>query len=64
MDTGNERVTVKEAANRMGVSEMYVRMGLRLGRLPFGSAVKMSSVWTYDIRRAAFESYMENGIPA
>lgn len=64
MDTGNERVTVKEAATRMGVSEMYVRMGLRLGRLPFGSAVKMSSVWTYDIRRAAFESYMEKGIPA
>ena len=64
MSDKQDRVKVKEAAKRMGVSESYVRMGLRLGRLPFGSAVKMSSVWTYDIRRDAFERYMQSGIPA
>lgn len=56
------KVSVSEAAKRMGVSPSYIRMGIRSGRLPFGTAVKMSSVWTYDIRRPAFEEYLSKGV--
>lgn len=38
-----EKLTIKEAAERMGKSEQYVRIGLQQNRLPFGSAVKLSS---------------------
>lgn len=57
------RVTVIEAAQRMGVSPSYVRMGIRCGRLPFGTAVKTGEKkWTYHIVRAAFERYLEEGM--
>lgn len=39
-----ESMTVKEVANRMEKSEMFVRIGLRNNQLPFGSAVKGSSI--------------------
>lgn len=53
------RVTVKDAAQRMGVSEQFVRIGLQTERLPIGSAVKMSSVWTYLIFAEKLEAYMK-----
>lgn len=53
-----ESMTVKEVANRMEKSEMFVRIGLRNNQLPFGSAVKGSSTWSYHISRQAFERYM------
>ena len=54
-------MSVREAAEIMGVSPMFVYIGLRNGRFPFGSAVKTSSQWTYHISRAAFERYMACG---
>ena len=57
-------MTVKEAAEIMDVSPMFVYIGLQSGRLPFGSAIKNSSTWTYHISRAAFEHYMAFGIPS
>lgn len=57
------RVSTAEAAQRMGVSPSYVRMGIRCGRLPFGTAVKTGEKnWTYHIVRAAFEKYLEEGM--
>jgi len=52
------RVTVKEAAERMGVSQQFVRIGLQRGLLPIGTAVKMSSVWTYHISPGLLEQYL------
>lgn len=53
-----KRVPVKVAASLMNVSEQFVRAGLRHNRLPFGGAVKMSSVWTYYINPALFAKYI------
>lgn len=49
-----KRLTVSETASLMGTSEQFVRMGLQLGKLPFGYAVKMSSKWTYYISPVKF----------
>ena len=49
------RISVKEAAKILGVTPQFVRMGIRTGRLPIGTAVKMSTVWTYYITSEAVE---------
>lgn len=54
-----DRVTVKEAAKLMGVSEQFIRIGLQRGELPIGSCVKMSSKWTYHISRSRLNAYLE-----
>lgn len=51
------RVKVKEAADILGTSQEYIRLGLQKGVLPIGSAVKMSSVWTYHISPKLLEAY-------
>lgn len=56
---GNEvRITVKEAAKRMGVTEQYIRIGLQQGRLPIGSAVRMSGQYTYHIDDRKLDEYL------
>lgn len=50
-------VSIAEAARSLGTSEQFVRIGLQTGRLPFGSAVKMSSRWTYHISPELFWQY-------
>lgn len=53
------RISVEDAARRMGVTPMWLRMALRLGRVPFGTAVQMpGGRWSYYINRARFERYM------
>jgi len=52
------RVSVTEAAARMGITPMALRMGLRHGRFPFGTAVKMERRWVYYISRERFERWM------
>lgn len=53
------RVTVTEAAARMGVNPQFLRMGLRLGRFPFGTAVQMpGGRWSYYINAERFRRYM------
>lgn len=49
------RISVKEASDLLGVSQQFIRIGLQTGRLPIGSAVRMSSKWTYQISRKAVE---------
>ena len=53
------RVSVAEAAARMGVTPQFLRMGLRANRLPFGTAVRMpGGRWSYYINARRFERYM------
>lgn len=52
------RITVKDAARLMGVSPQFVRIGLQRGLLPIGTAVKMSSVWTYYISEAKLMEFI------
>ena len=49
-----ERLTVEEAAGIMGVSPMFLRIGLRNGRFPFGTAVKFDKQWRYYINPERF----------
>ncbi|RDW15940.1 hypothetical protein [Oceanobacillus chungangensis] len=63
MEKSNEikrvnKITVKEASEFMGVSQQFIRLGLQQKILPFGVAVKMSSVWTYHISRKKLFEYI------
>lgn len=58
------RITVKDAARLMGVSPQFVRIGLQRGLLPIGTAVKMSSVWTYYISEEKLKEYAGAATPA
>lgn len=50
-------VSVKAAAEAMGKSEQFIRIGLQRRLLPIGSAVKMSSKWTYYISPELFYNF-------
>lgn len=52
------RVTVKQAAKLLGVSEQFIRIGLQQRSLPFGVAVKMSERYTYYISKKKLEEYI------
>jgi len=52
------RISVDEAARRMGVTPQFLRMGLRAGKFPFGIAVQMDKRWSYYINAQRFERYM------
>ena len=49
---------IKEAALLMDRSPQFVRIGLQRNILPFGTAIKMSSKWTYHIPPERFYQYM------
>lgn len=53
------KISVAQAAKEMGKSQQFVRIGLQRGILPFGTAVQMSSRWTYYINENKFKNYME-----
>ena len=48
---------IAEAAKRLNKSEQFVRLGLQRQLLPFGTAVKTSSKWSYHISEKLFEEY-------
>ena len=52
------RLTVKQAAALMGVSEQFIRLGLQQGKFPFGTAVKTSSRWSYYINSTQLLRYI------
>lgn len=52
------KLTVKEAASRMGVTPRYIYYGLQDGVLPFGTAVKMDGRYSYYINKTRFEKWM------
>lgn len=51
-------IKVADAARLMGKSQQFVRVGLQRGLLPFGTAIKMSTMWTYHISPEKFCEYM------
>lgn len=52
------KITVEEAAEKMGITPMFLRLGMRSGKFPFGAAVKFDKQWRYYINRARFEKWM------
>lgn len=55
MSTGKIRVT--EAAAVLHVSDQFVRIGMQRGILPIGTALKMSTKWTYQISPKLLAEY-------
>lgn len=55
-------VKVSDAAKMLGKSEQFVRIGLQRGLLPIGTAVKMSSKWTYHISPKLLKEYVGEDI--
>lgn len=55
---GNKSMTIKDAANLMGCSPQFLRMGLRQNKFSFGTAVKMERQWRYYINDGRFNTYM------
>lgn len=52
-------LSVKEAAELMGASQQFIRIGLQKGVLPFGSAVQQHGTkYTYHISRHKLNEYM------
>ncbi len=47
-----KKITPVQAAIIMGCCPQFVRIGLQRGLLDIGDAVKMSSIWTYNISPA------------
>ena len=58
-----DNVPVNVASKYLDVTPMFVRMGLRLNRLPFGSAVQTSGKedgkWSYQISPGALVNWKE-----
>lgn len=54
-------MNVREAAKILNVSPQFVRIGLQQQRLPIGTAVKMSSRWTYHISEKMLDEYIKKG---
>lgn len=52
------RISVEQAAKRLGVTPQFLRMGLRANKFPFGVAVKMQKRWVYYINANRFERYL------
>jgi hypothetical protein len=51
-------ISIKQAAEIMGKCQQFVRVGLQRGNLPFGTAVKLSTQWTYYISPKLFYEYV------
>ena len=53
-----KKFKVADAAKMMRISPQFIRIGLQQGIFPFGTAVKMSSRWTYYINEEKFLAYI------
>jgi hypothetical protein len=52
-------MTIQDAAKIMGMTEQFIRLGLRQQRLPIGIAVKTTdSRWTYDVQEHLIRQYL------
>jgi len=56
----DKNISVKEAAEIIGKSQQFIRIGLQRQLLPIGTAVKMSTKWTYHISPKLLEEYVGN----
>lgn len=53
-----EKIPITIVADLLGKSQQYVRIGLQNQQLPIGSAVKMSSMWSYHISYELLKNYV------
>lgn len=51
-------IPIKTAAEIIGKSPQFVRVGLQQKSLPIGSAVKMSNEWTYHVSYELLKKYI------
>lgn len=51
------RILPTEAATILNVSPQFVRIAMQQGKLPIGTAVQMSSIWTYHISEKLLADY-------
>lgn len=56
----SERVSIKEAADRLGVGTQFVRLAIQRNEFPFGYKVKNETKYTYLIPRKQFEDFINN----
>lgn len=52
------KLTVNDVAELLGCAPQTVRLGLQRGELPFGSAIKTSSKYTYIIYADKLKDYI------
>lgn len=57
-----DKILPTEAAAIIGASPQFVRVGMQTGQLNIGCAVKMSSIWTYNISRDRLAAYVGRNI--
>lgn len=53
-----KNIPISVVADLLGKTQQYIRIGLQQQRLPIGSAVKMSSEWTYHISYELLKNYI------
>ena len=53
------KITVNDVADALGCSPQSVRVGLQQGILPFGTAVKTSSKYTYILYPNKVKEYLD-----
>ena len=53
-----KNIPVQVVADILGVSPQFVRVGLQQKTLPIGSAVKLSTKWTYHISYELLKNYI------
>ena len=51
------RILPTEAVTILNVSPQFVRIAMQQGKLPIGTAVQMSSIWTYHISEKLLADY-------
>lgn len=59
-----DKILPTEAAAIIGASPQFVRVAMQQGQLPIGCAVKMSSIWTYNISKDRLAEYVGRNIDA
>lgn len=55
MNTG--KILPVEAAAILNTSPQFVRVAMQQGKLPIGTAIKMSTMWTYNISGKLLAEY-------
>ena len=53
-----KNIPINVVADLLNKSPQFVRIGLQNQRLPIGSAVKMSSQWTYHVSYEMLKNYI------
>ena len=56
------RILTSEAAAILKVSPQFVRIAMQQGKLPIGTAIQMSSIWTYHISEKLLADYSGKNI--